>query len=140
MSYSQKRLPNDESEFPTPPLWLVWYSDRNYPPAGQPFASTQGQVRHLATLARAKKQVSPYRGGGFPFDWAIYHWESDRYVKKYEGLIGEPSKGHPLFKKGAVTDGLQGQPRDALEEEVEEALASIRTVLMAAREEGWQPA
>lgn len=147
MSYSQKRMPNDESVFPTPPLWLVWYSDRENLGVGHPGrASEQGQVRHFPTLAKSKTHIGintptvANRGGVFWADWAIYHWESDRYVKKYEGFLGEPAKGNPLFEKGAATDGLQGESRDPLDEEVEEALASIRAVRIAGREQGWQPA
>lgn len=148
MAYSQKRMPNDEAGFPTPPLWLVWFSDykieykldadggyeRDANGRVQILSEgvlPNGQVRHLATLQKCKNQV---RGPeGFMRDWAIYHWEEvdgePRYVKKHEGFRDQPVKTHPLFAKGAVKDGTQGRPRDPLQAEVDEAVATIHAVL-----------
>lgn len=142
MAYTQKRFINDEAEFPTPPLWLVWNADITYDQVS--YDRTQGgyrytglstkdtgQVRHQPTLEKAKKNVhlTGTRGAKTFFsDWAIYRWEGEKYVLKYSGVQGEPTASHPLWNKGVAKDGVIGAPRNTLQTEIDEALASIAQV------------
>ena len=142
MAYTQKRFTNDESEFPTPPLWLLWYSDVKHAqgvrnPDGSYHRESkgtldQGQIRHHPTLQKCKKGV--YLGGPagrkvFWNDWAIYEWTGERYEKRYEGFQGETNTHNPLFSKGVARDGTHNPSREVLDEELEEALASIRSAI-----------
>ena len=146
MAYTQARFPNDEAEFPTPPLWLVWNADIDYTSATwDPATRTRdfnglrslpkGQIRHQPTLEKAKRNVhttsraTGKRGDNkFWSDWAIYRWEDEKYVLKFSGFQGEPTKNHPLWAKGVAKDGTIGAPRGVLDEELAEVLESIRSV------------
>lgn len=141
MSYSHTRHPNDPDLIPEPPLWLAWYSDGYWVHDADGKAGVRlkgderrdrGQVRHYPTLLRARKQIAPYGRRRRPkdevvfySDWAIYKWEGDRYVLKYEGTAGEKVDGHPLWERGVASSE---EPPTIPERVLERTLASLREV------------
>lgn len=119
MAYSMKKMPNEQLEFPAPPLWLLWTADYKDP--------SVGQVRHHPSLQKCKAAVyrRPFDGGGdrtFWRDWAIYEWTGEEYELRYSGKDGEPSVNHPLFKERVRADGKGREPSQAA---VDAALESI---------------
>ena len=121
MSYTQKRFPNKESEFPAPPRWLLWseyYQD-----------GRGGQIRHLDTLQKAKKYVSPYVGNQrrdqvtFRYDWSIYEWDGAKWVERYSAKAGDKKIDNPLFRKRVSPKGEK--VRDVAEDDLAAALASV---------------
>lgn len=116
MSYSQKTYPNDEAVFPRPPEWLVWYGSY----AG---GAREGQIRHYDTLTKAKKHVSTYNNAAFYSDWAIYHWNGEKYTRQYDGKQGEQKNDNPLFQE-RIPAGTS-RPREVDEDDMQAAIASI---------------
>lgn len=142
MSYSLSKHPNKPYEFPAPPLWLVWIQEGRWDRATRTYSLTsEGQVRHYADLAKAKKRVSQYTQWGtghhrdkdaFQRDWAIYRWDTKKgeYVLQYDGQANERRDANPLFSK-PLRGVEKHQPRPGLEDEVQEAIASIVRVKTA---------
>lgn len=124
MSYSQKPYPNDQAEFPAPPLWLLWRERRTYNQTTHSYeASEVGQIRHYPTLQKCKKEVSPYGDMPFHTDWSIYKWEGDQYVLHYSGKAGQIKADNELFQ---IRVSAKREPvRDVPEDVVEATLASI---------------
>lgn len=130
MSYSLKLHPPVESEFPAPPQWLVWVEDtrqvfdkvtRTY--SSPPEREGKGQVRHVASLQKAKKYVGQYAWSGtWAVNWRIYEWTSDRYVERFRGAPKDRKADHPLFQTLVRKDEAV---RDVPDDEVEAAIASI---------------
>lgn len=125
MSYSQKRYPNDQAEFPRPPEWLVWTSStiwdgNNY------VTKNSGQVRHLDSLQKCKKYVSPYGSRDWNYDWTIYHWDGAKYIAQFEGKRGENKLDHELWKMRVKKSGGREYVLD--DNDVQAAIESILKV------------
>lgn len=105
MSYSMKKYPDREYEFPAPPVWLVWCSDVRRVKGANTYGP-EGQVRHLESLQKCKKYVSPgnYNGGKFWRDWSIYCWDGTKYILCYSGEAGQHKSTNPLFQKKVKAD------------------------------------
>jgi hypothetical protein len=131
MTYSMKLYPNEQSEFPPPPPWLVWCQEHqwNYSNRSHVLLET-GQVRHHDTLAVAKKNIGRADGEGkFYADWALYEWDAvaKRYDLRYEGKRGDLRKDHPLWARGAVPKTKAF--REVSDEDMAKVLASLEGVL-----------
>jgi len=130
MAYSNKKVPNDPTIFPTPQTWMTWVEDRSWislPGGGwgpNPSDIGEGKLRHYHTLADAKKglswiaSASSYRAederGTFQVNWAVYQWDDagQEWKKVYEGLAGEPRSENPLFQR-RFKKGEKVNPIDA---------------------------
>lgn len=124
MSYTQQLFLDDEAEFPTPPLWLVWEEDWHWERKSSTHVKGPGgQVRHMYTLSKAKKRVSGY-GNEFRRNWSIYEWDGTKYVRRYQGFEGDLKKDHPLFQV-RLKEGLVSGPRDVSADEFDATIASI---------------
>lgn len=128
MSYSQKRFHDDQALFPGPPQYLLWREDWQ--------GRGEGQVRHVDSLAKVKKNVGPYIGNRdantvtFDVDWSVYEWDhaKGKWVRLYQGFAGDRRNDNQLWFDTAGKN-LGANVRDVDDDTLEETLASIREAM-----------
>lgn len=134
MVYTQSLYPNDAAHFPAPPQYLVWrrqHSVYNYDTRRhEDLAEVRGQVRHVESLQKAKKNVSysdKYHPDGFWCDWAIYKLDDQgQYQLIYSGKKGEKKKDNALFRMQVPKENTKGHPTlEPTEDEIAEALGIV---------------
>lgn len=122
MAYSNRKIPDDPSLFPSPQTWLTWVEERRhaYDQAKQEYvllpAEGEGKLRHYDSLPAArkalgwvgsqrgtwdpntKKVIKPKGPAVFRYAWRVYEWDGEAWVVRYSGEVNELRNENPLFK------------------------------------------
>lgn len=167
MSYSLNKLPGDPTQFPEPPRFAVWVQEKQYTWDVVPVLDANGnqemtqwgtpkvdhlrkpkkipgpvtgQIRHMASLAKAKERVRRYttwdqrreedkRSLKFCASWMIAEWIDGKYEVIHEGREGTLLRRNSLFDKPLPKGSGQAPTLKELEAEATRSIVeSLRNI------------